>query len=180
MKKTKNSELFLSFLKVGLFTFGGGFAMIPIIEREVISKNKWVEKSDFADLLTLAQSAPGALALNSAVFVGYKVNGYKGAFISILGIVIPSFVIILAIALFFSSFRENHYVEACFKGIRPAVVALILAPVAGLSRGVSYKKLSVAFMIAFIIWYFSISLVYIVLGGFTYGIIRAYFNFRRA
>jgi chromate transport protein ChrA len=100
-------QLFISFLKIGAFTFGGGYAMVPLIEREVIDKRGWVEREDFLDLLTIAQSAPGPIALNTAVFVGYRIKGLKGAFASVAGIVLPSFVIILLVAIFFADIRQN-------------------------------------------------------------------------
>lgn len=128
-------SLFTSFFKIGAFTFGGGYAMIPIIEHEVIDRRGWVAREEFLDLLTLAQSAPGPIALNTAVFVGYKTGGMRGALASILGIVIPSFTIILLIAILFADIRHNTWVDAAFKGMRPAVVALIVAPVLKLARG---------------------------------------------
>ncbi|MBQ3187367.1 MAG: chromate transporter [Alistipes sp.] len=128
-------HLFWSFLKIGAFTFGGGYAMIPLIEREVIDRRRWVERADFLDLLTLAQSAPGPIALNTAVFVGYKVRGLRGAVASLMGIVVPSFLIILLIAILFADIRHNAWVEAAFRGMRPAVVALIIFPVIKLSQG---------------------------------------------
>ena len=127
-------SFFLSFLKIGIFTFGGGYAMIPLVQREVIDKG-WVKEDEFLELLTLAQSAPGPIALNTAVFVGYKVHGYRGMLAAVMGIILPAFLIILVIAIFFNSIRENRVVEAVFKGIRPAVVALMLAPVFGFSKG---------------------------------------------
>lgn len=110
--------IFLSFFKIGLFTFGGGYAMLPLIERELIAKRKWIEQKEFLDLLTLAQSVPGPIAVNTSVFVGYKVRGFGGAVAALLGAVLPSFVIILAIALFFADIRQNPVVDAAFKGMR--------------------------------------------------------------
>ena len=129
------TTIFVSFLKIGMFTFGGGYAMLPLIERELITKRKWIEQKEFLDLLTLAQSVPGPIAVNTAVFVGYKVRGLRGAAAALLGTVTPSFVIILAIAIFFAGIRQNPVVDAAFKGMRPAVVALIIGPVLTLSRG---------------------------------------------
>ena len=122
----KSLNLFWSFFKVGVFTFGGGYAMVPLIEKEVVDRRAWIDREEFLDLLTLAQTSPGPLALNTAVFVGYKIDRYRGAFSSVLGVVVPSFVIILLVALFFVSFEHEPVVEAVFKGMRPAVVALIL------------------------------------------------------
>ena len=118
--------IFASFFKIGLFTFGGGYAMLPLIEQELIAKRGWIEHKEFLDLLTLAQSVPGPIAINTSVFVGYKMRGLKGAVAALLGSVLPSFVIILAIALMFADIRHNPVVDAAFKGMRPAVVALIV------------------------------------------------------
>ena len=98
----KYVQLFISFLKIGVFTFGGGYAMIPIIEKEVIDNRCWIERKEFLDLLTLAQSAPGPISLNTAVFVGYKLYGYRGALTALAGVVLPSFLIILTVAVFFA------------------------------------------------------------------------------
>ena len=134
-------EIFWSFFKIGLFTFGGGYAMIPLIQREVIDHRKWIPASEFLDLLTLAQSVPGPIAINTAVFVGYKRSGLRGACASLLGAVLPSFLIILAIALFFAGIRQNPVVDAAFKGMRPAVVALIIAPLVTLTRGMHWSMI---------------------------------------
>ncbi len=135
--ETKYSTLFTSFLKIGLFTIGGGYAMIPLIQREVVDNKKWIEKGDFIGLLTIAQSVPGPIALNSAAFVGYKSRGYLGALVALLGIVVPAFTVIFTVALFFSTIRENAIVEAAFRAMRPVVVALILAPTISLMKGLS-------------------------------------------
>ncbi len=135
--ETKYSTLFTSFLKIGLFTIGGGYAMIPLIQREVVDNKKWIEKGDFVGLLTIAQSVPGPIALNSAAFVGYKSRGYLGALVALLGIVVPAFTVIFTVALFFSTIRENAIVEAAFRAMRPVVVALILAPTISLMKGLS-------------------------------------------
>ena len=124
-------EILKSFLKIGAFTFGGGYAMIPIIQYEVVNRRGWLSEKEFVELLTIAQAAPGPISLNTAVFVGYKCRGYKGALAAIMGVVIPSFVIILAVAMFFHTMRDNRWVDAAFRGMRPAVVALIVAPIVG-------------------------------------------------
>lgn len=129
-------QLLFVFSKIGAFTIGGGYAMVPLIEREVVHRRKWITEDDFVELLALAQSAPGVLAMNVAVFVGYRTRGYKGVFSAALGAVLPSFIIILAIATVFTRFRENEVVEQVFKGMRPAVVALIAVPIIRLVRTV--------------------------------------------
>lgn len=163
--------LFWSFFKIGLFTFGGGYAMIPIIEREIIDKRGWIEKKDFLELLTLAQSAPGPIALNSSVFVGYKIHGYSGALAAILGVIIPSFVIIIIVATFFADIRTNPVVDAAFKGMRPVVVALIIAPIAGLVKGMKWWMLALAAVIAVVVWYFGFSPIYLLLASAAIGIV---------
>ena len=171
-------QLFLTFLKIGAFTFGGGYAMIPLIEREVIDHRKWVERTDFLDLLTLAQSAPGPIALNTAVFVGYKTRGVKGAFAALVGVVIPSFVIILLIALYFTDFKDNPTVAAAFKGMRPAVVALIVAPIVGLARGMHWTLIGVAAATSLVVWYFGISPVWLLMSAALAGILWAAYRGR--
>lgn len=164
-------QLFLSFLKIGAFTFGGGYAMIPIIEREVIDRRGWVARADFLDLLTLAQSAPGPISLNTAVFVGYKLRGIGGALAALAGIVLPSFVIILLIALFFNEIRHNAWVDAAFRGMRPAVVALIVAPVLSLARGMHRAMYGVIVATAVAIWTAGWSPMLILAAGAVGGII---------
>lgn len=118
-------EAFSIFFKIGAFTIGGGYAMVPLIEDEIVTKRRWIAKEDFIDLLAISQSAPGILAVNISIFIGYRLRGIRGSIITALGTILPSFLIILAIALFFHNFKDNVYVERIFKGIRPAVVALI-------------------------------------------------------
>ena len=172
-------SFFLSFLKIGIFTFGGGYAMLPLVQREVIDKG-WVKEDEFLELLTLAQSAPGPIALNTAVFVGYKVHGYRGMLAAVMGIILPAFLIILVIAIFFNSIRENRIVEAVFKGIRPAVVALMLAPVFGFSKGLGWTRGILAVLAAFVVWYFAVSPVYMIIVGATGGIAFGWLKLRRS
>ena len=162
-------DIFWSFLKIGAFTFGGGYAMIPLIQHEVIHKRRWIEERDFLDLLTLAQTAPGPIALNTAVFVGYKRRGYLGALSAILGVIVPSFLVILVVAIFFASIRDNAYVDAAFKGMRPAVVALIVAPIIGLTKGMRWWLIAVALAVALVVWYFGISPVWFLIAGAVMG-----------
>lgn len=162
--------IFVSFFKIGLFTFGGGYAMIPLIEREVIDNRRWVERREFLDLLTLAQSVPGPISLNTSVFVGYKMRGLRGATAALLGTILPSFVIILIIALFFANIRHNPVVDAAFKGMRPAVVALIIGPVISLARGMHWSMLFVIAGTALAVWYLGWSPIYILLAAALTGI----------
>ena len=162
-------DIFWSFLKIGAFTFGGGYAMIPLIQHEVIHRRRWIEERDFLDLLTLAQTAPGPIALNTAVFVGYKRRGYLGALSAIMGVIVPSFLVILFVAIFFASIRDNAYVDAAFKGMRPAVVALIVAPIIGLTKGMRWWLVAVALAVALVVWYFGISPVWFLIAGAVVG-----------
>lgn len=166
-------SLFSVFFKIGLFTFGGGWAMISIIEREIVDKHRWIERADFLDLLAIAQSLPGILAVNIATSVGDKIRGGKGSVAASLGTILPSFLIILAIAVFLTPdiIKNNRVVSAIFMGIRPAVVALIIAPVitsakaAKLSWSTVWIPFSVALMISLDLGTVSSPILYIVLGG---------------
>ena len=162
-------DIFWSFLKIGAFTFGGGYAMIPLIQHEVIHRRRWIEERNFLDLLTLAQTAPGPIALNTAVFVGYKRRGYLGALSAIMGVILPSFLVILVVAIFFASIRDNAYVDAAFKGMRPAVVALIVAPIVGLTKGMRWWLVAVALAVALVVWHFGISPVWFLIAGAVMG-----------
>lgn len=166
-------ELFISFVNIGVFTFGGGYAMIPIIQQEVITRRGWIGEQEFLDLLTLAQSAPGPISLNTAVFVGYKMYGYRGALTSLAGVVLPSFVIMLLIAVFFAQVRHNAIIDAAFKGIRPVVVALMFAPIIGFTKGLRGYIVAVAAAIALAIWYWGISPVYLLFAGGVIGVLLA-------
>lgn len=166
-------QLFVSFLKIGAFTFGGGWAMISIIEREIVDKHHWIEKDDFLDLLAIAQSLPGILAVNIATAVGDKLRGLKGGIVAAAGTILPSFLIILAIAIFLTPdmIKNNRAISAVFMGIRPAVVALIIAPVvtsaraAGLTWKTVWIPLVVALMISLDFGFASNPILYIILGG---------------
>ena len=172
-------QLFISFLKIGAFTFGGGYAMVPLIEREVIDKKGWVKREDFLDLLTIAQSAPGPIALNTAVFVGYRIRGLKGALSALMGIVLPAFVIILLVAIFFADIRDNQYVDAAFKAMRPAVVALIVAPIVGLAKSMNYWLWIVAAVTALAIWYVGFSPIYVLIAGAVAGLLWTLYTIKR-
>ena len=170
MERTTLFELFRSFFKIGLFTFGGGYAMVPLIEAEIIERRRWLPQGEFLDLLTLAQSSPGPIAVNTSVFIGYKVRGLHGAAAALLGTVTPSFVIILVIAVFFAGIRHNPVVDAAFKGMRPAVVALIIGPVLSLSRGMHWTMLVVIAASALAIWWLDWSPIWILAAAAALGI----------
>lgn len=172
-------QLFLSFAKISTFTFGGGYAMIPLIQREVIERRHWIEREQFLDLLALAQSAPGPIALNTSVFVGYKIRGIRGALAAISGIVVPCFVIILLIAMFFADIRHDPVVEAVFKGMRPAVVALIAAPILSLSKGLGWVRSTLAILAVAAAWYFGFSPMYLILAGAGGGLLYGLYNAKK-
>jgi chromate transporter len=165
-------DIFVSFFRIGLFTFGGGYAMIPLIEAEVVNKKHWIKKTDFIDMLALAQSAPGVMAINTSIFVGYQLRGVKGAIIASLGSALPSFLIILLIAMFFVDFKDNPVIERIFKGIRPAVVALIAAPLwqMGKSAKITWKTIVFPVAVAVLIWQFGLSPIIFVAAGILAGI----------
>lgn len=166
--------LFLTFMKIGAITIGGGYAMLPLIQREVVDRG-WMTKEDFIDLFSVAQSLPGIFAVNIAIFVGYKLKKIRGGVICALGSILPSFLIILAIALFFTQFKDNVWVEKAFKGLRPAVVALIAVPCLTTARSIklSSKQLIIPVIAALLIWKAGISPVWIIIaaiiGGIYYG-----------
>ncbi|MBQ3630808.1 MAG: chromate transporter [Prevotella sp.] len=166
---------FTTFFKIGLFTLGGGYAMIPLIEAEVVDKHKWVTKEEFLDIIAIAQSCPGVFAINVSTFIGYKLRQMKGAVACAVGTALPSFLIILAIAMFFSQFQDNPVVAAIFRGIRPAVVALIAVPTFKLARSarLSWANCWIPVGGALAIWLLGVSPILIILlaavGGYVYG-----------
>ena len=168
-------ESFRTFFKIGIFTLGGGYAMIPLIEEEVVNKKHWVTKEEMLDLIAIAQSCPGVFAINIATFIGYKLNKTRGAIATTLGTALPSFLIILAIAIFFSQFKDNKVVAAIFRGIRPAVVALIAVPTFRLGQRAKLNKYTIWIPIAcaLAIWAFGVSPIIIIiiagLAGYLYG-----------
>ena len=157
-------DLFYSFFKIGAFTLGGGYVMIPLIEKEVVDSRKWIQQDDFTDMLTLAQSAPGPIAIHTAVFVGYKTKGLFGVLAAVFGVIIPSFVAILLIAMFFTDIKDNAMVERVFCGIRPAVVALIVVPVVNMLKqgGFRFGIVSIALVSACFVWGGGISPVWVI------------------
>lgn len=166
-------QLFTSFFKIGAFTFGGGWAMISVIEKEIVDRHGWIEREEFLDLLAIAQSMPGILAVNIATAIGDKIGGMKGSIVASLGTILPSFLIILAIAIFLTpeTIKNNRVLSAIFMGIRPAVVALIIAPVvtsakaARLTIKTVWIPLVVALMISLNLGVVSNPIIYIILGG---------------
>lgn len=160
-------QMFLTFLKIGAFTFGGGYAMIPIIQDEIAIKRKWMDEREFLDAIALAQGAPGAVAINTSIYVGYRVKGLPGAIVATLGTILPSFFIILIVAIFFFQYRDNPVIEKVFLGVRPAIVALILSAVYKLTETakLGYIATAVALVAALIIVFFGVNPIYLIIVG---------------
>ncbi|MDR2010514.1 MAG: chromate transporter [Bacteroidales bacterium] len=171
-------QMFSVFFRIGAFTLGGGYSMIPLIQKEVVEKKRWLSEKDFIDTLAVAQSAPGVMAVNTAIFVGYKLKGLKGSIVTTLGCALPSFIIILLVAMVFTDIKDNEIVNRVFKGIRPVVVALIVTPLWNMSKaaGINWKTVIIPVGVALIIWLTGASpVIFIVLaitGGILFGLIR--------
>ena len=174
-KANMYAELFYTFFKIGAFTIGGGYAMVPLIEDQVVTRHHWIDKEDFIDLLAISQSSPGILAVNISIFIGYRVKGLWGSIVTTLGTVLPSFLIILAIAMFFHNFKDNAIIERIFKGIRPAVVALIAAPTFSMARSakINCHNIWIPVVSALLIWLLGFSPIWIIIiagvCGYLYG-----------
>jgi len=169
-------EIFTTFSKIGTFTIGGGYAMLPLIQKEVVEKKGWLSKEDFLDVLAISQSAPGVFAINISIFVGERLKGFKGGVVAALGSTLPSFVIILLIAMFFSSFKDNEVVNSIFMGIRPAVVALIAVPLIGMSKTINLNRYTSLIPIAtlLLIVLLGISPIYLIMAGAILGLFYFY------
>lgn len=166
---------FKTFFKIGMFTLGGGYAMIPLIEAEVVEKKQWLSKQDFIDTVAIAQTCPGVFAVNLSIFIGYKMKKLKGGICTCVGTAMPSFLIILLIAMFFHQFQDNKIIAAMFRGIRPAVVALIAAPTFKMAEStkIGWTNCWIPIASALAIWMLGVSPILIILiagaGGYIYG-----------
>lgn len=158
-------DIFTCFAKIGAFTIGGGYAMIPIIQKEVVDKRGWISEEDFMDILAISQSAPGILAVNISIFLGHKLKGTKGSIVATLGSTLPSFTIILLIAMFFSGYQDNPTIMAIFKGIRPVVVSLIAVPMINMAKKakLNFYTGALAVITALLIIFMKVSPLYILL-----------------
>lgn len=158
-------RLFSTFFKIGAFTIGGGYAMLPFIQREVVEKNKWLRDEEFVDILAIAEVTPGPVAVNTSTYVGYKLAGFKGAMFCTLGTILPSFIIILTIVKFFWGYRQSPLIEKVFLGIRPAVAALIFSAVYKLGKKMKFNISMVigALLTVLAIMIFDISPIIIIL-----------------
>src|SRR5690625_264354 len=165
-------KLFLTFLKISPITFGGGYAMISLIQVEVIQKNNWLEEEDLLDIITVSQSIPGAIAINAAIFIGYRVAGIAGAMFSLLGIVLPTIFIVVSVSIFYFFFKHNPIVSTAFNGIGAAVIALILyaAFIIGKTSIVDKTTWIIMILSIIILLLFSINPILVIIGGIAVGI----------
>lgn len=158
-------KLFITFFKTGAFTFGGGYAMLGIIEQEIVDKHKWIDHDEFIELIAVTQSAPGSIAINAAIFLGYKIAGLPGAIVSGFANALPSFMVILLIVKYFYGFRDNVIVDKVFKGIEPAVVTLILGAAYQLFKNTKFNKIGIGVILIalFLLMFTNISPIYLIL-----------------
>lgn len=182
-EKLKNClTLFLTFLKIGAFTFGGGYAMIPIIEKEIVDKHHWIESEDILDIFAISESTPGPIAINSATFIGYKIGGVFGSFCATFGVVLPSFTIISIIALVLREFSDIKAVQYAFSGIRAGVLALIIKALFSMykkaPKGVfSYILMGASFVLAA---FTDINVIFVIIGCALAGLFNTFVLRRRA
>lgn len=175
----KYCDIFWSFFKVGTFTIGGGYAMIPLMQRELVDKHRWMSEEEFLDEVALSQAMPGVFAVNMAAITGFRLRKGWGSLAAIVGNILMPIVFILLLAVFFRTFRENVYVERIFLGLRPCVVALIAAPVFSMAKSakVTWNTLWIPLASALLIWLLGVSPILIVLaaalGGLLYGKLKS-------
>ncbi len=171
----KSLQLFWSFFKIGTFTIGGGYAMIPLMEKEIVDRRGWLDRASFMDILALSQAMPGVFAVNMATNIGFRMRGIRGAVAAVVGNVIVPILIILGLATCFRFLKGNAVAEAIFKGVRPAVVALIAAPVFTMAKTakISWRNVWIPLLAALLIYWMGVSPTWVVLaaimGGLLYG-----------
>ncbi len=176
MKNSSNLlRLFWTFFKIGAFTFGGGYAMIPLIQRETVEKHKWISDDDILEIIAIAESTPGPIAINSATFVGYKICGVLGAAAATLGVVLPSFVIILLISFILQQFQHLKAVQYAFHGIRAGVLALLIKALWSMYQKspkgwAGYVVMGAAFILTA---FFDVNILFVIVGCALFGIITA-------
>lgn len=171
-------ELFWTFFKIGAVTFGGGLAMMPIMRREVVEKEHWVDDDDIIQILVISETTPGVFAVNAATFIGYKIGGFWGSVVATLGVVVPSFIIISIISLFIVQFKELTMVSYAFYGIQAGVSILILRAAMKLSRKVHFNIFATALFAASILvaLFTGISVIYILVVGAILGLLYGFLN----
>ena len=169
----KNLDLFLTFMKIGAFTFGGGYAMIPLIQREVCENKKWMKEQDILDIVAIAESTPGPIAINAATFVGSRTGGSVGACLATLGVVLPSFLIISLISLVLTEFQSVRAVQYAFMGIRAAVLALILKALWMMFKASKKNAFSYFVMAAVLVLtaFVKIDAVFVIIGCGLFGLL---------
>lgn len=175
-------ELFSVFFRIGAFTFGGGYAMIPLIQKETVENKKWITDEDILEIVAIAESTPGPIAINAATFVGYKVAGFWGAFFSTLGTVIPSFTLILLISYVLRRFNDIKAVQYAFNGIRAGVLALLIKALWTMYKkvpknAVSYIVMALSFVFAAIV---KVKVVYVIIGCAVFGLVTSFIAERRS
>lgn len=182
LNRQELSQLFRIFFKIGITTIGGGYAMIPMMEHEIVKHTGWLTQEEFLDILAVAQATPGIFAVDMAGHIGHKLGGLRGAIIASIANVLPSFVIILILATFFQQFKELTLVQNAFRAIRPVVVALIAAPVFSMARSasLSHYTIWIPVLAAILIYFFDVSPVYIILIAGGAGWIYGYLQRRRS
>lgn len=181
-KMKRAGSLFLTFFKIGAFTFGGGYAMIPLIQKETVENKKWITDEDILEIVAIAESTPGPIAINSATFVGYRVCGVLGSFLATLGVVLPSFVTILAISYVLKGLQEFKAVQYAFNGIRAGVLALIIKALWSMYKQcpkgvVSYILMAAAFIITA---FFDVNVLFVIIGCAIFGLVSSLIISRRA
>lgn len=169
----KKWQLFISFFKIGAFTIGGGYAMIPLMQREIVEKKRWLDDEEVLNMVAISESTPGVLAVNFATYVGYKVAGLLGSIIATISVVIPSFIMILLISLFLNAFSSNQTIQSFLLGIKSAVVILLLMAVIKLLKINKFSLFNLMMMSLslILIFTFKISVFYLLIGGAIIGII---------
>ena len=175
-------QLFYTFFKIGAFTLGGGYAMLSMVEKAVVDNKKWIPSDEFWDMIAIVQSLPGVFAVSTALYVGHRIAGKKGAAAAMLGAIIPSFVIILLLATIFKEYRELPVVERIFKGIRPCVVALILAPSLRMikSAKITWKTAIIPIATVFLIWWCKVSPTIVIIAAIAGSLVYALIVERKA
>lgn len=172
-------EFFITCNKIGAFTLGGGYAMIPIMEREFVDKHGWMDKEEFMDIMVVAQTTPGIFSVDMASHIGYKLRGVWGGIVGAIGIALPSIIAIILVAMFFQGFKDNVYISKFFMGVRPAVVALIASPCFKMAKtaGITYANCWIPLVSCLLISLFGVSPIWVIicagLGGYIYGQLKA-------
>lgn len=180
-KRARALTLFLTFLKIGAFTFGGGYAMLPLIQREIVDKRKWITNDDILEVVAIAESTPGPIAVNSATFVGYRTGGFPGALLATTGVVLPSFLVILAISFVLREFESLKAVQYAFSGIRAGVLALVLKALWSMYRqcpknAVSYSLMGAAFVL---VAFLGVDVLPVIIGCAAVGLIVTLYEGRK-